>query len=64
MDIRLYEIIYDLTEDIKAAPTPEARGEDSRRAEVRQVFQVSKAGSVAGCMDLRHHPQQSGPAPA
>lgn len=54
VDVRLYEIIYDLTEDIKSALSGLLKPEEVEKvlgvAEVRQVFQVSKAGSVAGCM--------------
>jgi translation initiation factor IF-2 len=54
VDIRLYRIIYDLTDDIRKALegllTPETKEKELGQAEVRQVFKVSKVGSVAGCL--------------
>lgn len=54
VDIRLYEIIYDLTADLKSALSGLLKPEEVEKvlgtAEVRQVFHVSKAGSVAGSM--------------
>jgi len=53
IEIRLYNVIYHLTDDMKAAL--ERRLEPERRqivlghAEVRKVFRVSKVGNVAGC---------------
>jgi len=53
VEIRLYNIIYNLTDDMKAAL--ERRLEPERRevvlghAAVRKVFRVSKAGNIAGC---------------
>jgi translation initiation factor IF-2 len=57
VDIRIYQIIYELTNAIKAAiegllePTIEENF--LGRAEVRKLFQVSKAGIVAGCMVVK-----------
>ncbi|HXX74862.1 MAG TPA: translation initiation factor IF-2 [Nitrospiraceae bacterium] len=52
VDIRLYTIIYDAMADIKAAMEgllePTLKERTVGRAEVRQVFTVSKAGTVAG----------------
>jgi len=54
VDIRLYRVIYDLTEDLTKALEgmlePEIREEQIGTAEVRQVFKVSKIGLVAGCL--------------
>ncbi len=54
VDVRLYRIIYDLTNDVKSALEgllkPEVKEEVLGRAEVRQVFRVSKIGQVAGCL--------------
>jgi len=54
VDIRLYRIIYDILEDIRKALeeglAPEIRMETLGRAEVRQVFKVSKVGTIAGCV--------------
>ncbi|NMA68930.1 MAG: translation initiation factor IF-2 [Desulfitobacterium sp.] len=52
VDIRLYRVIYDAIEDIKAAMSgmldPDYREVVLGRAEVRQVFKVPKVGSVGG----------------
>jgi len=53
VDIRYYSIIYDLIDDIKALLSgmlsPELRETMLGTAEVRQVFTISKVGTVAGC---------------
>jgi len=52
LDLRLYTIIYDALADIKAAMEgllePTLKERVLGRAEVRQVFTVSKAGTIAG----------------
>ncbi|HEU4503740.1 MAG TPA: translation initiation factor IF-2 [Nitrospira sp.] len=52
VDVRLYTIIYDALNDIKAAMEgllePTLKERVLGRAEVRQVFTVSKAGTIAG----------------
>jgi translation initiation factor IF-2 len=52
-EIRYYNIIYDLVDDIKAAMSgllsPERRETFLGNAEILQIFQISKAGKVAGC---------------
>lgn len=52
VDIRLYRIIYEAIDDIKAAMsgllTPVFKEVVVGRAEIRQVFKVPKAGTVAG----------------
>ncbi|MBS7807121.1 translation initiation factor IF-2 [Variovorax sp. PCZ-1] len=54
IDIRYYNIIYDAVDDLKAAMsgmlTPDKKEEVIGTAEIRQVFRVSKVGSIAGCM--------------
>jgi translation initiation factor IF-2 len=54
VDIRYYNIIYDAVDEIKAAMggmlSPERKEEVIGTAEIRQVFKVSKIGSIAGCM--------------
>ena len=54
VDIRLYRVIYDLTGDVRRALEeglePEIREEVIGRAEIRQVFKVSRIGSIAGCI--------------
>jgi len=53
VDVRLYRVIYDLTEDIRKALSeglaPEIREETLGHAEVRQVFKISRIGTIAGC---------------
>jgi translation initiation factor IF-2 len=53
VDIRLYDVIYDVLDDVKLAAEgllePEVRLEVIGHAEVRQVFKISKVGHVAGC---------------
>ena len=54
VEIRYYSIIYDLIDDIKAALSgmlaPTLKEKFLGNAEIREVFEVSKAGKVAGCM--------------
>ena len=54
VEIRYYNIIYDAVDDLKAAMsgmlTPDKKEEVIGTAEIRQVFKVSKIGSIAGCM--------------
>ncbi len=56
IDIRYYNIIYDAIDEIKAAMggmlTPEKREHNIGLVEIRQVFHVSKVGSIAGCYVL------------
>ncbi|MBN2354844.1 translation initiation factor IF-2 [candidate division KSB1 bacterium] len=53
VDIRLYEVIYDIVNEIKAALegflAPQITEELTGTAEVRQVFKVPKVGIIAGC---------------
>jgi translation initiation factor IF-2 len=53
VDIRLYKIIYEAVDDIKSAMegllAPTLTEEDLGRAEVREAFNVSKVGTIAGC---------------
>jgi translation initiation factor IF-2 len=54
VDIRLHTIIYDLTDEIKRAMTgmlePVYKEVYRGRAEVREIFRISKVGTVAGCV--------------
>jgi translation initiation factor IF-2 len=54
VEIRTYEIIYKLLEDIEAAMlgmlAPEFEEVITGEAEVRQVFRIPRVGAVAGCM--------------
>ncbi len=56
IDIRYYNIIYEAVDEIKAAMSgmlaPEKREEVLGMVEVRQVFRISKVGTVAGCRVL------------
>jgi translation initiation factor IF-2 len=54
VDIRYYNIIYDAVDDVKAAINgmlaPERKESILGMVEVRNVFKISKVGTVAGCM--------------
>jgi len=56
VDVRSYNIIYEAVEDVKSALSgllkPEEVEKVHARAEVRQTFRVTKAGTVAGCYIL------------
>ena len=53
VEIRNYQVIYHIVEDMKKAAegmlAPEIREEVLGHAEVREVFKVSKVGAIAGC---------------
>ncbi|MEN6308472.1 MAG: translation initiation factor IF-2 [Anaerohalosphaeraceae bacterium] len=53
VDIRLYSIIYRITEDLRAAMVgmlePEIQEKTLGRLVVRQTFKVSSIGTIAGC---------------
>jgi translation initiation factor IF-2 len=53
VEIRPYKVIYDIVDDMKKAAegllAPEMKMEILGHAEVRQVFRVSRVGTVAGC---------------
>ena len=54
VDIRIYSIIYDAIEEVKAAMegmlAPIVKEEVTATIEVRETFHISKVGTVAGCM--------------
>ena len=54
VDIRLYQVIYEAVDDLNKALAgllkPEIKETVTGTAEVRNVFSLSKAGTVAGCM--------------
>ena len=54
IDIRSYSIIYDAINDLKDAMegmlSPELKEEITGTAEIREMFKVSKIGTIAGCM--------------
>ncbi len=56
IDIRLYSIIYQAIEEIKAAIegmlAPEIEEKITCNIEVREIFKITKVGTVAGCMVL------------
>src|SRR5690606_29790106 len=53
VDIRTYRVIYEVVDEIKAALEglldPEEKEEITATVEVRDVFKVSRIGSIAGC---------------
>lgn len=54
VDIRYYSVIYDLVDDVRMALSgllsPERRENITGYSEIRQVFNITKTGKVAGCM--------------
>jgi translation initiation factor IF-2 len=56
VDIRYYNIIYDAVDDVKAALSgmlaPEKKESQLGLVEVREVYRISKVGTVAGCYVL------------
>ncbi len=56
IDIRLYSIIYDAINELKAAMegmlAPEFEEKIVANVEIREVFKISKVGTIAGCMVL------------
>jgi translation initiation factor IF-2 len=54
VQVRVYQIIYELINEIKAALegllTPKTKRTFLGRAKVKQVFKLSKAGIIAGCV--------------
>ena len=54
VDVRMYSIIYDAIEEVKAAMegmlSPEYKEEITATVEVQEVFKITKVGSVAGCL--------------
>jgi translation initiation factor IF-2 len=66
VSIRLYDIIYRLTEDIEKALkgmlTPTYREVYLGRAEVMAVFAVSKVGNIAGCKVVQGEIRRNGRA--
>jgi translation initiation factor IF-2 len=53
VDLRFYQVIYDVENDLKKAMVgmlaPKFREVIIGRAEVREIFKVSKVGAIAGC---------------
>jgi len=54
IDIRLYSIIYDAIEELKAAMEgmlmPEIKEEITGTLEVKDLFKITKVGTIAGCI--------------
>ena len=54
IEIRRYNIIYDVLEDIKASITgmikPDLKEEFLGTIEIKQIFKISKIGMIAGCI--------------
>jgi translation initiation factor IF-2 len=53
VDIKLYRVIYDAVNDVKAALEGMLRPEEKEvimgEAEVREIFKISRIGTIAGC---------------
>jgi translation initiation factor IF-2 len=66
VDVRLYRVIYDAIDDVKAALSgmlkPEQREAELGRAEVRELFRVPKLGVIAGCYVLSGNIRRDGKA--
>ena len=67
IEIRYYNIIYNLVDDVKAAMSgmlaPTLREERLGEAQILEVFNVSKVGKVAGCRVARRHGAARRPRP-
>ncbi|MDO8661972.1 MAG: translation initiation factor IF-2 [Candidatus Omnitrophota bacterium] len=57
VDVRTYNIIYELANDVKAAIegmlTPKLKKTLLGRAEIRKVFKLSRSGIIAGCFVVK-----------
>lgn len=64
VEIRSYKIIYEMIDEVRRAMegllAPEEKEVWLGRAEVRNVFKISKVGAVAGCMVTQGKIQRSG----
>ncbi|RMF84655.1 MAG: translation initiation factor IF-2 [Planctomycetota bacterium] len=53
VEIRQYRVIYEVLDDVRKALegllTPEQSAQERGRVEVRQIFNVSRVGTIAGC---------------
>lgn len=53
VEIRIYDIIYDVIDDVKAALEgllkPTLREQNQGEVEIREIFKIPKAGKIAGC---------------
>jgi translation initiation factor IF-2 len=54
IDIRIYSVIYDAIEEIRAAMegmlSPEIKEEITATVEVKEIYKITKVGTVAGCV--------------
>jgi len=54
VDIEIYNIIYEIMDDLKKALsgllTPDLKEKENGEAEVREIFKISKIGTIAGCI--------------
>ncbi len=54
VDIRTYSVIYDAINDLKDAMegmlSPETKEEITGNIEIKEVYEISKVGNIAGCM--------------
>lgn len=54
VDIRLYSIIYDAIDEVRSAMegmlSPEIKEKVVATVEIREVYKISKVGTIAGCM--------------
>uniref|UniRef100_UPI004049AABF translation initiation factor IF-2 n=1 Tax=Flavobacterium sp. TaxID=239 RepID=UPI004049AABF len=54
IDIKTYSIIYDAIDDLRDAMegmlSPEMKEEITGTAEIREIFKISKVGTIGGCM--------------
>lgn len=57
VQIRLYSIIYEIIDDVKAAMegllTPEIKENALGEAEIRKIFKAPKVGKIAGCRVIK-----------
>jgi translation initiation factor IF-2 len=62
VDVKTYRVIYEIFDDLKIALsgmlTPEEREKLHGHAEVRQLFKISRVGTIAGCMVTDGHIQR------
>ncbi|MFN3467009.1 MAG: translation initiation factor IF-2, partial [Candidatus Brocadiales bacterium] len=54
VETRLYQVIYDITRDVKAAMEgllePEKKEVITGQVEIKRVFKISRVGNIAGCV--------------
>jgi translation initiation factor IF-2 len=57
VEIKYYSVIYDVIDEVRLAMEgllePDKVEEITGRAEIRQIFKISRAGNVAGCMVIK-----------